>query len=84
MKTFGIICAVALGLGSVLYFGGYVDGKVDAALTQKGKQTVANSLESMRTGVNDGLKSLTVKVNEGLENVKIQNAPQINSKTPQK
>lgn len=51
MKTIGyIVVAVAL-LGAGLYFGGYVDGKADVALTEEGRTTYNNGVEKVQEGV---------------------------------
>ena len=83
MEKLGFAVLVAGILGAGLYFGGYIGGDVDVNLTEKGKQTVTDSLESTRQGINDGLKKMQEGVNEGLESMKVEQAPQIKKRSPE-
>ena len=69
MRTFGILVLVAGGVAAAAYFGGYFNGSVDVQLTDKG-----------RTTVNEGLQSAGSTLNEVLEKAKVDKAPQLSPK----
>ena len=60
MKIIGIISvAVAVSLG-ILYGMGYVGGEVDVSLTQKSRQAITESLDSVKQKLNSSLENMKV------------------------
>jgi hypothetical protein len=51
LRMLGIAVLVALGVGGFLYFTGHVDGKVDAQVTDKGRQTYNDGLGKAQKGI---------------------------------
>jgi hypothetical protein len=68
MKTIGWITVAALGVGAFLYFGGYVGGKAEVKMTDKGRQALTDSLEATRNGISNGLQ----KAAESVKNTDVQ------------
>lgn len=60
MRTFGIIVALGVLAAGGLYFTGMVDGKVNASVTSKGKETINQGLARTKSGINQGLDALKV------------------------
>lgn len=60
MRIIGIVSvAVAVSLG-ILYGMGYVGGSVDVNLTQKSRQAITESLDSVKQGLNNSLENMKV------------------------
>lgn len=60
MRIIGIVSVtVAVSLG-ILYGMGYVGGSVDVTLTQKSRQAITESLDSVKQGLNNSLENMKV------------------------
>ena len=55
LKVIGAITLVGgLAFGAA-YFGGYIDGKADVQVTQKGRKAAADTIHSAQEGLSSGL-----------------------------
>jgi hypothetical protein len=55
LKVIGAVTLVGGIAFGAAYFGGYVDGKVDAQVTPKGRQAAADGLREVQNGISTGL-----------------------------
>jgi hypothetical protein len=67
MKLVGYLSVGMVALGAFLYFGGFVEGDVNARVTSKGRETINAGIEKARDGVNAGLDSLAEKAQANTE-----------------
>ena len=63
-KFIGVTAVLAAGIGGVAYYQGWIGGRAEVSVTDKGRQALSDGLESTRQGISSGLQKAAESVKQ--------------------